>query len=261
MIKEFREIERLSHLQAEQASTEVMNAFKDVLQGVTRPEWEQIVSNVRNNAEGLVGCGHGYTILHAFAGHGNDPAIGLLVDKGANTESNTDNKRKPLICAACNGHDAVVKLLLDRGAKIEAQDDNKCTALIVAAGNGHEGTVRLLLDRGANIEADNKNGYTSLIMAAWEGNEAVVELLLQRGAEINAKDHKNYTPLMRAAMKGHVKIVHLLLGQGADIEARSLLRPFLLGPRMKAIHLADGPNSREIKQLLADAARNRRRPS
>src|SRR5208282_4010532 len=102
-------------------------------------EWEQIKHNIRRSSKGLVGSGHGYTMLHAFAAHGNDLAAKLLLDKGADVDARTNtHSHTPLIVAAYESCDTTVKLLLENGADIEAKAENKSTALIYAASSGRD---------------------------------------------------------------------------------------------------------------------------
>jgi ankyrin repeat protein len=43
--------------------------------------------------------------------------VKLLLEKGAELETESNNGRTPLLWAAERGHEAVVKLLLEKGAK------------------------------------------------------------------------------------------------------------------------------------------------
>jgi ankyrin repeat protein len=55
--------------------------------------------------------------------------------------------------AAMNGQEAVVKLLLERGADIDSDGKYSQTPLSLAARNGHEVVVKLLLERGADVNS------------------------------------------------------------------------------------------------------------
>jgi ankyrin repeat protein len=59
--------------------------------------------------------------------------------------------------AASEGNEAVVRLLIDRGADVNTQGGEYGHALQAAALVGHEAVVRLLVDRGADVNA--QGGY------------------------------------------------------------------------------------------------------
>ena len=89
-----------------------------------------------------------------------------------------------LMVASYFGHEAVVKLLLEKGAEVDSESDNGQTPLSWAAGDGHEAVVKLLLEKGAKLETkDEEYGRTPLSWAARNGHEAVVKLLLEKGAK------------------------------------------------------------------------------
>ncbi|KAL7783395.1 ankyrin repeat-containing domain protein [Trichoderma afarasin] len=85
--------------------------------------------------------------------------------------------RTPLSWAAKNGHETVVKLLLEQGAEIDSQDNGGQTPLSLAAENGHETVVGLLLEKGAKAESMDKRDRTPLSLATKNGHEAIAKLL------------------------------------------------------------------------------------
>ncbi|KAF2787420.1 ankyrin, partial [Melanomma pulvis-pyrius CBS 109.77] len=102
--------------------------------------------------------------------------------------------RHSLMYAAKHGHYEMAKLLLDKGADINTQGGEYGNALQAASVQGHEQVVKLLLDKGANINAQggyygNAHGlYSNALQAASvQGREQVVKLLLNKGANINAQ--------------------------------------------------------------------------
>ncbi|OAG35173.1 hypothetical protein AYO21_10632 [Fonsecaea monophora] len=153
---------------------------------------------------------------------GHVAMVKLLLERGANVESEDRWGQTPLSLAAGSGHEATVKLLLEHGANIESKDSIR-TPLSFAAGNGHEAIAKLLLERGANVKSEDRWGQTPLSFAAQNGHEAIVKLLLEHGANIESKDSIR-TPLSLAAGSGHEAMVKLLLEHGANIESKDSIR-------------------------------------
>jgi ankyrin repeat protein len=185
--------------------------------------------------------------LSKAASYGNEAVVKLLLEKGAEPESEDSDGRTSLLRAAENGHKAVVELLLEKGAKPEPEASDSQTPLSLAAKNGHEAVVQLLLEKGAG------DGWTPLLGAVGNGHEAVVKLLLENSAElepedgqmllsqatqngheavlrllletakveVDLKDDFGQTLLSTAAAKGHEAIVKLHLQKGAELESKN----------------------------------------
>lgn len=80
----------------------------------------------------------------------------------------------PLCAASAFGNEAAVRLLLEKGADINAQAGymgEPVNALIVAVSSGHERVIRLLLEKGADIDAHAGIGGTALTAAASSGHD------------------------------------------------------------------------------------------
>ena len=119
----------------------------------------------------------------------------------------------PLHDAAFNGHAAVAALLLDRGAEVNSKTNDGWTPLYIAAGYGHAAVAALLLDRGAEVNSKDNGGWTPLHDAALHGYADVTALLLDRGAEINSKTNYGRTPLQ---LTNNQEIKNLLIKAGAE---------------------------------------------
>jgi ankyrin repeat protein len=55
--------------------------------------------------------------------------VKLLLEKGTELETKSNNSQTPLSWAAKNGHEVVVKLLLEKGTKLETKSNNSQTPL------------------------------------------------------------------------------------------------------------------------------------
>jgi uncharacterized protein len=105
--------------------------------------------------------------------------------------------------AAHFGQESAVNLLLELGANIEQRsaNSNKNTPLHAAVAGGHKGTTLCLLQRRADINADY-GGTLVVHEAAFKGNPELIELLISWRADPTAYNAHGETPAM-IAQKQH----------------------------------------------------------
>lgn len=119
------------------------------------------------------------------------------------------NMWTPLHHACGHGNEALVKLLLDAGADVNTEDCLQlesvelyfrniclgCSPLHLAVKYGNLGVVQLLLERGAMVGATNRWKKTPLHTSYEYGETAISKLLMSQGADPNAVDNSGCTPL------------------------------------------------------------------
>ena len=91
------------------------------------------------------------TPLHIAGWKGSVRVARLLIDHGADVNTQPDNIGTPLALAAYEGRYSMVEFLLDKGADVLATCDYFVNALVAAAQGKHMRTVQLLLSHGARF--------------------------------------------------------------------------------------------------------------
>ncbi|TRX89494.1 hypothetical protein FHL15_009663 [Xylaria flabelliformis] len=159
---------------------------------------------------------YGYTPLHIAAENGHQEIVQLLIEKGANVESANRSRQTPLLKAVQSRHQEIMKLLIEKGANVESKDSYGYAPLHIAAENGHQDIIKLLIEKGANVESRGSFSRTPLLRAAMNGRQEIVKLLIESGANVKSTDDTGDTPLSLATYYGHQEIVRLLIEAGAD---------------------------------------------
>lgn len=113
--------------------------------------------------------GDGWTALHLAAFFGHEPAVSVLLERGADprTASKGREANSPLH-AAIAGADSigVIGALLDGGADPDASAAGGLRPLHIAASRGDRRTVDALLDRGVDGRRRTADGRTASAIAA-----------------------------------------------------------------------------------------------
>jgi ankyrin repeat protein len=165
--------------------------------------------------------------LYLAAGNGDAAVIARLLDAGEDANAVlTGEGETVLMLTSYTGNPEAVKLLLDRGADPNTQQFRGQTALMWAAAEGHADVVRLLLARGADAalsstastkpERRPPGGMTALLFAARQGKLDAARALLDGGADVNQAGADNTSPLLIAVVNGHYELATMLLERGAN---------------------------------------------
>jgi ankyrin repeat protein len=91
--------------------------------------------------------------------------------------------------------DALISLLLDNGAEVNTQDRDGRTPLMEASIREGPKIVGVLLANGALPNVQDRIGRTALMSAADANQTEVIKLLVKHGADLNVRDSKGQTAL------------------------------------------------------------------
>jgi ankyrin repeat protein len=100
-----------------------------------------------------------------------------------------------------NGHLDTAKLLIDHGANVDSQNDKQQTPLAAASWFGHLEVVRLLIESGVAVSARDREGHTPFHMASDQGHLHVTKFLLECGIDVDIWSRNEQTPLCNHAVK------------------------------------------------------------
>lgn len=146
----------------------------------------------------------GATALIRACGVGDERAVAVLLNAGADHAHAASNGVTPLSVAISARRESVVRLLLERGVEVAQCLPRSITALHVAAALGLPGVAALLLDAGADPVGVDATGTTALHAAARFGfassdtasASALFEHLLRHGAKTSQQDDQGSDTLM-----------------------------------------------------------------
>lgn len=168
-----------------------------------------------------IGCKNnaGQNLVHTAAEANNGAALEILLAHGglAHLESRCEGQeaRTPLHLAVASGAEETVQLLIDAGAQVNTQDEKNITPLQTAA-KTKETSQSMILTLVTQGHADinrvhSEDGQTALHIAAAHGDVAAMRLLIDLGADAHQLDSAKRTPLNLAAWMGSLEGVRLLM--------------------------------------------------
>lgn len=195
-------------------------------------DWNMIESVLRGNQQALMlllnqgadpnaMARGGMTALMFAAESGDTLMVQVLVLNGANLEATISEGTTPLMVAVLNSHFRVAHFLLQKGANPNHLDDYKGSALIYAAALNNYEIADLLLFYGASDTIRDKDGNTALMTAVYFGNLECADVLLQNGLPPDGPDKQGNSPLMVAAQQGNLEMTGLLLEKNGGLETQN----------------------------------------
>jgi len=128
--------------------------------------------------------GDNLTPLMIAASFASPDIVQAVLDAGGDMDAIDPafGDRNAWMYAAQYGNLPALGLLLDHGADIEYVDGFDSNALIAAAFNRHPDAVRFLVEHGADINFRGPTGSTALGWAEYNGDTELAEYLIQAGA-------------------------------------------------------------------------------
>ena len=143
------------------------------------------------------------------------PIVQTLLDARADVSIKNRFDFTALNIAVAANDEQLAGLLLDHGANAETETST-LTPLMFAASAGSVDMIRFLVKRGAKVNhASKESGQTALFSAIYSGKPEAVQALVDLKADVNGKMSDGTTPL-KAAMKGDQDdVVKILKAAGA----------------------------------------------
>ncbi len=119
------------------------------------------------------------TSLHIACEQGDMPMAKLLVEKGANINSEDKDGMTPLYYAILRKSEEMCDFLLSHGADLEHTECQLRTPLYWTSSLGELDMLEYLIKKGANVNAPSKLGRSALSKACWNGQVNILERLLK----------------------------------------------------------------------------------
>lgn len=153
--------------------------------------------------------------MRISAVHNDIPFIKQLIRHGVPLNQTNDKGYTALHMAVLCGNEEVVQLLLDAGANPNTQEKTgRRTPLYDAVRLGHHGIVATLLNGKADPDIPDASGETPIIRASRDGHIPLVYLLARKGAkvDVSSSDKQGVIACLREKVEETAK---WLKGKGA----------------------------------------------
>ncbi|WP_411846570.1 ankyrin repeat domain-containing protein [Roseibacillus persicicus] len=162
----------------------------------------------------------GGTLIAECAAEGRSAATQLLLENGAQINSEDSEGNRLVEIAARQGLVWLVKDLIDRGASFggaeHLEDDEQIHLSHVAAESGEPELIEILANRGADLSATNQYGESPVHIAIGSGSFDVLKPLFQQGVSLDAADDSGARPIHLAVMHRDPLSLRELLSLGAN---------------------------------------------
>lgn len=186
--------------------------------------------NQVNTKHTIKGC----PLLNFACRYGYVDIINYLLINNANINSVSNSAHQyPLHEAVSSGNEDALKILLDFGANINIENSYGWTALHFAASRGYLNIVQIIINAEGDVNYLDRDGRSPLFFASQGHKVEIVKILIENSAKVNIKDVRGCSPLHYAMRKvGNIKIIKLLVENGVDFqsqgEGRSAMNPLIV---------------------------------
>lgn len=229
---------------------------EDLLQGASEGNLALVKRSIEQRAEVETKNIEGETALILAAWYGSPEIVTLLLENGANVNSQDNAGYTAIAKAASLGvgrHFEIVEILIQASANLNLKTKDGKSPFLLAVLNGHLDLGNALKKAGAkedpcflgksadiellqasligdlirvkyvlffkpNVNAIDSMGQTPIMHASRIGSREILNLLLKAGAAVDTKDKSGKTALMLAARRGHKEALAVLLDFDADVD-------------------------------------------
>uniref|UniRef100_A0A3Q3KCZ9 SOCS box domain-containing protein n=1 Tax=Monopterus albus TaxID=43700 RepID=A0A3Q3KCZ9_MONAL len=159
-----------------------------------------------------------WTCLH----QATSDKLALLLLKGHSEIAVDDHRITPLFLAAQYGQQECLEILVNAGANVNTQAADLATPLLIASQEGHQACVDFLLDHGADPNKACSLDWPQLpIHAAAEfGHIGILRRLIAVTDRKCDRGDGMVSPLYMTVKNNHIKCVELLLKEGYSPDAQ-----------------------------------------
>ncbi|XP_076616232.1 ankyrin repeat and SOCS box protein 3 [Chaetodon auriga] len=198
-----------------------------------------------------------WTCLHQAVYKGHSEIVRILVNV-CNLEALDDHRISPLFVAAQYGQQECLEILVNAGANVNTQAADLATPLLIASQEGHQACVDFLLDHGAdpNIACSHDWPQLPIHAAAEFGHIGVLRRLVAVTDRACDRGDGMVSPLYMAVLRHQSKSVELLLREGYSPDAQDCTHVLdLRSPLSFALsHTSNKPYSESVRLLVAAGA-------
>ncbi|XP_052389010.1 serine/threonine-protein phosphatase 6 regulatory ankyrin repeat subunit B-like isoform X1 [Carassius gibelio] len=204
----------------------------------------ELLSNQSEPQLRAVKAANGDTALHICCRQKDVEMAKVLVEFGANPDSQNNEWQTPLHIAALEGDENMLKFLYHCKSSPNILDKMDRTPLLIAAERGHTNAVEILTEKfKSSVLARTKDGNTLLHIASQCGHPATALTLLKKGVLLHMPNKSGALCLHAAAKRGHTAVVHALIQKGAPVDG-------MAKDGQTALHIAVENCKSEVVQML-----------
>ena len=153
----------------------------------------------------------------------NDEVMEILLEAGANPNSQDDDGRTPFYLTLLCRRPSLSQILIRYGCNVDLCKANKSNALHYAAKLGDMMLIKLIVAAGCNLNMTNWGGNTAVLIACRFGHRDVVQYLLESGAQIDICNRLGHYPLHYAAYYDDIELINILIAYGARGDCHTYL--------------------------------------